>query len=64
MPAPGAFELPPEEFVLPEEKPAPVSVSRWYWQEDAHNIDKHAQSDVMQPGNYVSYSMGVSIELE
>lgn len=41
-----------------------VEKARWYWQEDQSHIDKHNPADVLQPGNWVSYSGSAGRELD
>lgn len=36
----------------------------WYWQEDSEHIAQHNPTDVLQPGNWVSYAGSVCTELE
>ena len=48
----------------PRRTKPPLPKTRWYWQEDPARLSKHNFSDVLQPGNFVSYSGSVIRELE
>ena len=38
--------------------------AKWYWQEDAHNIDRHAKDKVKAGTNWVEYASNVAADLE